>query len=106
MNILNLSDKNFKEEVLTSSLPVVVDIWAPWCGPCKIISGIIEELAKEYHTKIKIGKLNIDENQGVPTQYGIMSIPTLMFFKNGKIMEQSIGVVSKHQLKQKIEQKI
>lgn len=106
MDLLNLTDKNFKQEVLNSNLPVLVDFWASWCMPCNILTPIIEELAKEFQAKIKIGKLNVDENQGIPTQYGIMSIPTLMFFKNGEIMEQVVGVVSKQQLKQKIEELI
>lgn len=104
MVLLHLTNRNFKKEVLESNLPVLVDYWAPWCGPCKMVAPIIEELAKEYEGKIKIGKLNVDENQDIPTQYGIMSIPTLMFFKDGKVTDQIIGVLSKQQLKKKIEE--
>ena len=104
MALLNITDKNFKEEVLNSPLPVLVDFWAAWCGPCKILAPIIEELVKEYMGKIKIGKLNVDENQTIPTRYGIMSIPTIIFFKDGKILNQSAGVLTRQQLKQKIEE--
>lgn len=104
MALLNITDKNFKEEVLKSPLPVLVDFWATWCSPCKILSPIIEELAKEYMGKIKIGKLNVEENQNIPTQYGIMSIPTIIFFKDGKILNQLVGALTKQQLKQKIEE--
>ncbi len=82
----------------------MVDYWAPWCGPCKMIAPIIEELAKEYDKKIKIGKINIDENPKIPTHYGVMSIPTLMFFKKGQVVDQAAGALSKAELKKKIEE--
>jgi thioredoxin 1 len=104
MALLHLTDANFKKEVLESDLPVLVDFWAPWCGPCKMIAPIIEELAKIYHDKLKIGKINIEDNSRVPTQYGVMSIPTLMFFKKGKVVDQVAGVLSKSELKKKIEE--
>jgi len=100
--LIEITDSNFKEEVLGSDLPVLVDFWATWCGPCKIISPIIEELAKEYNGKFKIGKLNVDENPKIATQYGIMSIPTLIFFKNGKVMEQAVGALTKAELSKRI----
>lgn len=103
MSILHFTDSNFKKEVLESDLPVLVDFWAAWCGPCKMISPILEELAKDYENKIKIGKINVDENPKITTQYGIMSIPTLIFFKNGKVMKQSAGILSRSELKKKIE---
>jgi len=103
MVLIYLTDSNFKKEVLESDLPVLVDYWAPWCGPCKAIAPILEELAEEYNKKIKIGKINIDDNPKIPTHYQIMSIPTLMFFKNGKAVNQSTGVISKADLKKKIE---
>lgn len=106
MALLHLTDANFKKDVLESKLPVMVDYWATWCGPCKMITSVIEELAKEYGGKIKIGKINVDENPKTATQYGIMSIPTLVFFKNGKVMEQVIGALSKAELKKKIEENL
>jgi len=106
MHLAEITDKNFKEEVLKSELPVLVDLWAPWCGPCRMLSPLLEEIAQEYHAKLKIVKINVDENRSVPTQYGIMSIPTLMFFKNGKVVEQAVGLLGKPQLKQKIDQLI
>lgn len=87
---------------MEADLPVMVDFWAPWCGPCKMISPILEELAKEYAGKVKIGKLNVDDNPDTPGRFGIMSIPTLMFFKNGKVMKQTVGALSKFDLKKKI----
>jgi len=106
MGIIHFTDDNFKKEVLESSLPVLVDFWATWCGPCKVIAPIVEELAKEYEGKIKIGKLNVDENSRSATSYGIMSIPTLIFFKSGKIMDQVTGALSKQDLKRKIEESL
>ncbi len=106
MALLHLTDTNFKKEVLDSKLPVMVDYWANWCSPCKMIAPIIEELAREYGGKIKIGKINVDENPETATQYAIMSIPTLMFFKNGKVMEQVAGALSKAQLRKKIEESL
>jgi len=104
MSATHFTDANFKKDVLESSIPVVVDFWATWCGPCKMIAPIVEELAKEYHGKVKIGKINVDENSQVATNYGIMSIPTLMFFKQGKVMNQVAGALSKQELKRKIEE--
>lgn len=103
MALLHLTDNNFKKEVLESDLPVLVDYWASWCAPCKMIAPILEELVQEYNKKIKMGKLNVEESPKIASQYGIMSIPTLIFFKNGKVMEQVVGVVSKSELKKKIE---
>lgn len=104
MALLHLTDTNFKKEVLESGLPVLVDYWAPWCSPCKMIAPTLEELAKEYEGKIKVGKLNVDDSPKTTTHYGIMSIPTLMFFKNGKVLEQVVGALSKAELKKKIEE--
>jgi thioredoxin 1 len=106
MSIHHFTDANFKKEVLESSLPVLVDFWAVWCGPCKMIAPILEELVKEYAHKIKIGKVDVDGNSKTATHYGIMSIPALIFFKNGKVMDQVTGAVSKADLKKKIEENI
>lgn len=106
MALLHFTDSNFKKEVLESDLPVVVDFWATWCGPCRLVTPIIEELSQEYDKKIKVGKINIDENPKTPTQYGIMSIPTLIFFKKGQITGQVVGALSKPELKKKIEELI
>ncbi len=102
MALCHFTDSSFDAEVLKSDLPVLVDFWAPWCGPCKMIGPIIEEFAKEFEGKIKIGKINIDNDSQTATRYGIMSIPTLMFFKGGKVMEQVVGALSKPDLKKKI----
>lgn len=101
-----MTDTNFKTEVLESGLPVLVDFWAAWCSPCKIIAPVIEELAREYKDKIKIGKLDVDTNPKTATDYGIMSIPTLIFFKHGKVTEQLAGVLNKVELKRKIEESL
>ncbi len=98
-----ITDQNFKEEVLKSKLPVLVDFWAPWCGPCKIIAPIIEELSKEYAGKVKIGELNVDENTQTSGQYNVMSIPTLMFFKEGKPVNSIIGAQPREVIKQALD---
>ena len=106
MALLHLTDINFKKEVLESDLPVLVDFWATWCGPCKMISPILEELAKEYDKKFTIGKVNVEESPKTATHYGIMSVPALVFFKKGKISEQLVGALSKAQIKKKIEENL
>lgn len=103
MSVLHLTDATFKKEALESNLPVLVDFWAPWCGPCKMIAPVIEELAKEYDKKIKFCKINIDNDAKVAAQFGVMSIPTLIFFKNGKAADQAVGALNKVQLKKKID---
>jgi len=106
MSLTHFTDSNFKHEVLESKLPVVVDFWTNWCGPCKMVAPIVEQLAKEFKDKVKIGKIDVDANPKTATTYGIMSIPTLMFFKGGKIMDQVVGVLSLSELKQKIEENL
>jgi thioredoxin 1 len=98
-NIVTLTDANFSEQVLKSSTPVLVDFWAEWCGPCKMIAPVLDELAGEYDGKVKIGKVNIDEHQQLAINYGINSIPTLLFFKNGQVADQVVGMRSKRDLK-------
>ena len=100
---MEVTDANFDQEVLQSDLPVLVDFWAPWCGPCKLMGPIIEELAKEFEGKVKVVKLNVDENPQTAQKYGIMSIPTLIIFKNGQIAEQLIGLRPKEEISQKLQ---
>lgn len=101
---LTFTDASFKAEVLESQQPVVVDFWAPWCGPCKIVDPIIGELAEEYTGKVKVGKLNVDENTQASSQYGVMSIPSIVFFKNGVPVKTMIGAQSKENYKQAIDE--
>ena len=93
-----ISDDSFEQEVLQAGVPVLVDYWADWCGPCKMISPILDEVAKEYAGKLKVCKLNIDENQATPPKFGIRGIPTLMIFKNGDVEATKVGALSKSQL--------
>jgi thioredoxin 1 len=102
-NEMEFTESNFSSEVLQSDLPVLVDFWAPWCGPCKMVAPIVHEISTEYAGKIKVGKLNTDDNQMVASQYGIMSIPTLMIFKNGEVVERIIGAQPKEALTGKID---
>jgi thioredoxin 1 len=97
-NIVYLTDESFQNEVLESSEPVLVDYWAEWCGPCKMIAPILNEIAAEYQGKIKVAKLNIDENPQTPPKYGIRGIPTLMLFKDGNVEATKVGALSKSQL--------
>ena len=97
-NIIHLSDATFETEVLQSSVPVLVDYWAEWCGPCKMIAPILDEISKDYEGKLKIAKLNIDENAQTPARFGIRGIPTLMIFKNGNVEATKVGALSKSQL--------
>jgi thioredoxin 1 len=96
--ITHLSDAAFEQEVLQSQLPVLVDYWAEWCGPCKMIAPILDDISKEYAGRLKVAKLNIDDNQQTPPKYGIRGIPTLMLFKNGNVEATKVGALSKSQL--------
>lgn len=100
-----IDDAAFEAEVLNSGLPVLVDFWAPWCGPCRAVGPVIEELAAEYEGRVKIVKMNVDENPNTPAQYGIRSIPTMILFKNGEVVAQQIGAVAKTNLASMLEEK-
>jgi len=97
-NIINVTDSNFEQEVLSSEIPVLLDYWAEWCGPCKMIAPILNDIADEYSGKIKVAKINIDENPGTPAKFGVRGIPTLMIFKSGYIEATKVGAMSKSQL--------
>ena len=97
-NIQHVTDGSFESEVLHSQTPVLVDYWADWCGPCKMIAPILDEVAKEYTGRLKVAKINIDENQETPKKYGVRGIPTLILFKNGNVEATKIGALSKSQL--------
>lgn len=100
---LEFTDANFDELVKKSDKPVLVDFWAEWCGPCKMIGPVVEELAKEYEGRALVGKLNVDENPAVSIEFGIRSIPTLLFFKNGQVVDRHVGVAGKDVLDKKLQ---
>lgn len=103
-HIIEVTEKNFKEEITKSKTPVIVDFWAEWCMPCKVISPLVDEIAKEFAGKIKIGKVNVDDDAGLATELTVMNIPTLVFFKDGKEAGRIVGVISKKELLKKIEE--
>ncbi|MBZ0201887.1 MAG: thioredoxin [Ignavibacteria bacterium] len=104
--MLEFTDANFDQEVIKSDIPVLVDFWAVWCGPCKMIAPLVEELSAEYQGKVKIGKLDVDNNPNVSMTYGIRSIPTLLIFRDGKIADQIIGAVPKQAIAQKLDSQL
>jgi thioredoxin 1 len=101
---LTFSDQNFQKDVLSSQTPVLVDFWAPWCAPCRIVGPIVDELAKDYEGKLKVGKLNVDDNPETAGKYGVMSIPTIMLFKDGQPVKTMVGAQSKDALKRNIDE--
>ena len=101
--LVNVTDENFQKEVKESPLPVLVDFWAVWCAPCRMIAPFVEDIAKEYGDRIKVGKLDVDSNQKTAAEFGIRSIPSLLIFKDGKVAEQIIGAVPKKEIVKKVE---
>jgi thioredoxin 1 len=99
---IEFTDQNFDQEVIRSDRPVLVDFWAPWCGPCQVMIPIMEELSKEMEGKVKVGKINVDENPNIASQYGVMSIPTIKIFVGGKIVKEFVGVQNKDVLKDEL----
>ncbi len=101
--VVEISDSDFESEVLKSDLPILVDFWAPWCGPCKAIAPVIQEMSEELDGKVKFAKMNVDNNPETPGKFGIRAIPTLIFFKNGEVVDQVTGAVGKDQLTAMVE---
>ena len=100
--LFHATDGNFDPEILKSDIPAMVDFWAPWCGPCHVIAPVVEELAKEYAGKVKMARMNVDENPATPSRYGIRGIPTLILFKNGQVFDQIVGAVPKSKVEEMI----
>lgn len=103
-NLVEITENNFEQEVISSDVPVLIDFWAVWCGPCKMVAPIVEELATEYAGKLKVGKCDVDSNQSIAVKYGIRSIPTLLVFKNGEVVQQMIGASPKQVIQSKVDE--
>lgn len=104
--VTEITDKSFEEEVLKSNMPVMLDLWAPWCGPCRMVAPVVEKLSGDYSGKVKFCKLNVDQNPDTAAKYHVMSIPTMLFFKDGKVVETVIGAVPERTLKPKLDNMI
>jgi thioredoxin 1 len=104
--IFEATDQNFDQDVLKSDKPVLIDFWATWCGPCRAIAPIVEELANEYQGKVKVGKMDVDRNQATPMRYGVRGIPTLLVFKDGQVKEQIVGYVPKEQIQKALDKHV
>lgn len=102
-NVFNVTDGDFEKEILNSETPALVDFWAAWCGPCRTVGPVVEELAGEYAGKVKVAKLNVDENKQTPSKYGVRGIPTLMLFKDGQVVDQIVGAVPKNRIVELLE---
>ncbi len=101
-DLLQVTDENFEQEILKSDIPAMVDFWAEWCGPCKMVGPVVEQLAKEYEGKVKIGKMNVDENRQTPAKYGIRAIPTLILFKDGQVAQMIVGAQPKSAIEEEL----
>ena len=104
--ILDVTAQNFDQEVLKSDTPVIIDFWAAWCGPCKALSPVVDEIAKQYQGKVKVGKMDVDKNQATPMRYGVRGIPTLLVFKGGQVREQIVGFVPKETIEKAIDKSL
>jgi thioredoxin 1 len=104
--ILEVTDQNFDQEVLKSDTPVIIDFWAAWCGPCKALAPVVDEIAKQYQGKIKVGKMDVDKNQATPMRYGVRGIPTLLVFKGGQVREQIVGFVPKETIEKALDKSL